>query len=283
MGRAAASPLVEHARLLVADGARGGQDASTWDSVTDPNYNTVRDQVLVPQGVTEAQVQAIWLKVANAQPTVPLPSPTADAFTLKAQSGNIVRACRARYPNLQIVFVSTRIYAGYASSVLNPEPYAYESAFGAKWLIQAQIAQAAGSGIDPQAGDLAYASTPWITWGPYLWADGLTPRADALTWTCADFVSDGTHPATSGRTKVADMLMNYSLNSPFSAPWLRADHTTPCRVDFNFDGSVTIQDLFDFLNAYFTGVIPAADFNRSGMATTQDIFDFLAAYFVGCA
>ena len=122
MGRAAASPLVEHARLLVADGARGGQDASTWDSVTDPNYNTVRDQVLVPQGVTEAQVQAIWLKVANAQPTVPLPSPTADAFTLKAQSGNIVRACRARYPNLQIVFVSTRIYAGYASSVLNPEP-----------------------------------------------------------------------------------------------------------------------------------------------------------------
>jgi len=57
---------------------------------------------------------------------------------------------------------------------------------------------------------------------------------------------------------------------------------TPCRADFNNSGTVTVQDIFDFLAAYFAGS-PAADFNSSGTVTVQDIFDFLAAYFAGCA
>ncbi len=51
-------------------------------------------------------------------------------------------------------------------------------------------------------------------------------------------------------------------------------------ADFNQDGSVSVQDIFDFLAAYFTGG-PNADFNGSGSVTVQDIFDFLAAYFGG--
>src|SRR6185369_2560868 len=74
MGRAAASPDVNHADLVIANGASGGQTAGTWDSPADANYNRVRDNVLAPQGLTEAQVQAAWVKVANAQPTVSLPN-----------------------------------------------------------------------------------------------------------------------------------------------------------------------------------------------------------------
>jgi predicted Zn-dependent peptidase len=44
---------------------------------------------------------------------------------------------------------------------------------------------------------------------------------------------------------------------------------------------VTVEDIFDFLAAYFNGQ-PAADFNGVGGVTVQDIFDYLAAYFVGC-
>jgi hypothetical protein len=54
-----------------------------------------------------------------------------------------------------------------------------------------------------------------------------------------------------------------------------------CRADFNNSGSVTVQDIFDFLAAYFSNNL-SADINNSGAVTVQDIFDFLALYFAGC-
>ena len=55
---------------------------------------------------------------------------------------------------------------------------------------------------------------------------------------------------------------------------------TPYCIDVNGDLVVTVQDIFDFLSAWFTG---NADFNRSGGTEIQDIFDFLNAWFTGCA
>ena len=55
----------------------------------------------------------------------------------------------------------------------------------------------------------------------------------------------------------------------------------PCRADFNNSGTVTVQDIFDFLAAYFAN-LAAADYNNSGTVTVQDIFDFLGGYFSGC-
>ncbi|MCC6321239.1 MAG: hypothetical protein IT438_07370 [Phycisphaerales bacterium] len=55
-----------------------------------------------------------------------------------------------------------------------------------------------------------------------------------------------------------------------------------CIGDFNGSGGQpTVQDIFDFLAAYF-GNDPASDVNDSDSVTVQDIFDFLAAYFTGC-
>lgn len=51
-----------------------------------------------------------------------------------------------------------------------------------------------------------------------------------------------------------------------------------CPGDFNCSGTVTVQDIFDFLSAYFGGD-PLADFNGVGGTTVQDLFDYLAAYF----
>ncbi len=222
MGQAALSASVNHTSLVIVNGAAGSQTASTWDSPTDANYDRVRDTRLTSAGVSEQQVQAVWLKVADAAPMVSLPSASSDAYGLETFMGDIVRALKTRYPHLQLVFTSSRIYAGYASTTLNPEPYAYESGFSVKWLIQAQIDQSRNAGVvvDARAGDLSLAAgAPWIAWGPYLWADGTTPRSDGLTWQAGDFVADGTHPATSGRTKVANMLMSLFLNSPYSHCW----------------------------------------------------------------
>lgn len=53
-----------------------------------------------------------------------------------------------------------------------------------------------------------------------------------------------------------------------------------CLADFNADGVVGVQDIFDFLVAYFAGD-PRADVNHADAVTVQDIFDFLVAYFAG--
>lgn len=54
-----------------------------------------------------------------------------------------------------------------------------------------------------------------------------------------------------------------------------------CRADFNADGGVTVQDIFDFLSAWFSGSF-LADFNGSSDVTVQDIFDYLNEWFSGC-
>jgi hypothetical protein len=56
---------------------------------------------------------------------------------------------------------------------------------------------------------------------------------------------------------------------------------TCCRANFNGAGGITVQDLFDFLAAFFGGS-PEADVNGAGGVTVQDLFDFLALYFTGC-
>jgi hypothetical protein len=222
MGRAAVDPAVNHATLAIVNGAAGGQSADTWDSPTDPNYDRVRDTRLIPQGLSEAQVQIAWVKVANHGPTASLPAANADAYTLETQMGDIVRALKVRYPNLQQVFLSSRIYAGYATTTLNPEPYAYESGFAVKWIVQAQIDQMAHGGVpvDPRAGDLDYGTVaPWIAWGSYLWAAGPRPRSDGLVWLPPDFQADGTHPSQSGQSKVGAMLLDFFKRSSTTACW----------------------------------------------------------------
>lgn len=54
-----------------------------------------------------------------------------------------------------------------------------------------------------------------------------------------------------------------------------------CSADWNADGSLSVQDIFDFLNVWFAND-PAADFNASGALSDQDIFDFLQTWFAGC-
>jgi hypothetical protein len=57
-------------------------------------------------------------------------------------------------------------------------------------------------------------------WGPYLWADGTTPRTDdELTYTRADLAGDGTHPSEAGRDKVARLMLTFFKNDPLARGW----------------------------------------------------------------
>lgn len=59
--------------------------------------------------------------------------------------------------------------------------------------------------------------------------------------------------------------------------------TSCCPADYNNNGTVSIQDLFDYLMAYFDPMnSTTGDFNNNSVKSTQDIFDFLFHYFQGC-
>ncbi|GEM_PF-1908186 len=84
------------------------------------------------------------------------------------------------------------------------------------------------------------------------------------------------NPTNAGRISVR------AYSDDLNKAAFRAEIVVRCPADFNGSGSPTVQDLFDFLAAYFSSD-PRADINRSGTISVQDIFDFLAAYFAGCA
>jgi uncharacterized protein YjdB len=234
----------------VATGETGGACPDAEGVLLQNQYDRVQTSVLAtatgapsaPAGcgaapatpcLTEAQVQVLWIKNANPRPGVSNERTLCDAtvsgcvnnidteaINYESQLGQIVRAAKSRYPNLQQVFISSRIYAGYATVGLSPEPYAYEYGFSVKWLIEAQVVQEENGTVDPIAGDMSYTdgTAAWTAWGWYIWADGQTARSDGLVWLATDFQSDGTHPDAQGATKVVNQLMGFFTTSPYT-PW----------------------------------------------------------------
>lgn len=67
----------------------------------------------------------------------------------------------------------------------------------------------------------------------------------------------------------------------FGAGQLQVSPVATCPCDFNANGTLSVQDLFDFLSAWFAGN-SAADFNGQTGVSVQDIFDFLSCWFGGC-
>jgi hypothetical protein len=190
-------------QVVIVNGAQDGYDARRvraqpvyWDNV---------DQRLAAAGAGPEQVQVIWLKEAIAGETRRFPK---DARALQADLRAMIRTMKLRYPNLRLVYVSSRTYGGYAITGLNPEPVAYDSAYAVRGVIQ-----------DRMKGKL---TGPWVAWGPYLWTDGLAGRSDGLVWTCDDVAEDGTHPSPSGQQKVANLLSNFFRTDPTTKRWFVA-------------------------------------------------------------
>jgi phospholipase/lecithinase/hemolysin len=125
----------------------------------------------------------------------------------------------------------------------------------------------------------------------------------------AGFVDDGAHPHTTVQGVFANAVMaalNAGWNAGYAAfsdqeilshaglayggsdtlsaqvgSYAQYVRDYRCRADFDESGTVTIDDLFLYLDAWFTDV-PRADMDGSGAVGIDDLFLFLALWFAGC-
>ena len=122
-------------KLTIVDCAQGGQAMAQWAPPQAAPWREAELRLTQAQ-VTPAQVQIAWVKLANKAPRGALQD---HGMALKRDTLAVIHNAKQRFPNLRVIYLSSRIYGGYAKSPLNPEPYAYESAWVARWLIQDQI------------------------------------------------------------------------------------------------------------------------------------------------
>jgi hypothetical protein len=207
-------------QLVIVNGAQGGQAADAWVNPNAPTWSVV-DQRLHSAGVTPLQVEVAWVKEADAMPSRFGAFPN-HAQHLQSELAAIARNLVIRYPNIRLAYYSSRTHAFTTDPQgLNPEPYAYESGFSTKWLIADQLNGNPDLNYDPTRGPVV---APYLSWGPYLWANGMDPRSDGFVWTLADVQSDYTHPSPSGVQKVGDQLVAFFKTDPTATPWfLRQD------------------------------------------------------------
>jgi hypothetical protein len=193
------SPEVE-----IVDCAQGGQAMAEW---VDPAGRPWQEAAarLARAGVTPAQVQAAWIKAANKSPAG---SMAEHLRKLEDDTLPVIKNAAAAFPNLWMVWLGSRIWAGNAKGGLNPEPYAYETAFAVRHLIQRQLEDHFSGG------------GPVLLWGPYLWAEGTKGRKiDHLKWEPEDFAADGVHPSGRGREKAARQLLDFFTRDPLAKRW----------------------------------------------------------------
>lgn len=183
-------------------------------------------------GAANPQVQIAFVKHSNnrAQNSDGSPDPPNTAFPnkasknfpthaqiTKAQLKTRLLAMKRQYPNLKMVFFTSRAFGGWSCAPTGGgyrEPVAYEEGFAVKWLIDDQI-----TGRDPELRfEGANAPAPWIAWGPYLW--------DAQKWTQDLFRSDGVHMCDKGTSIVGQMWFDFLMKDNTARPWFAKSGAT---------------------------------------------------------
>lgn len=199
------------ADVLIVNCAVGGAGVASWAKPGSGTWKTVAER-LQQANVSPEQVQVAWIKHAEPGPS-PDTTPLQYVKKVKEDIAASLAITRSTFPNLRVAYLSSRIYGGYNIAGIrrvNPEPFAYETAFAVRWVIQDQINSAKQGKVDG----------PVLLWGPYLWADGVTPRkSDKLVWERTDLSADGVHPSKSGGQKVVNLLLDFFKNDAGAKTW----------------------------------------------------------------
>ncbi len=207
--------------LVIVNGAQGGATPNQFVGSSTYYWSTILNNYLPQNGVTANQVVAVWIEDTDSIKTGSFP---ADMSTMQSEYETLAQDVLKNFPNVKLMYWSSRVYGGYSNGLVNPddpEPYAFEAGYAVKNAIADQINGNANlcdgyNGCTP-------IKAPWMSWGPYYWANGMLGREDGLEWDCEDFSADGTHPSsTFGQLKVATELLNFLKTDDTTTPWYLA-------------------------------------------------------------
>jgi hypothetical protein len=211
-------------QVVLVNGAVGGMSANMIQNPEEgrgAKYWAAVDERLKAAGVTRAQVQVVWIKETN-------PAPHQGGFpkyiqALQSELTRIVQILPGRFPNLKLAYLSSRTYGGWAKAAPgraapgNSEPYSYETGFAVKWLIEQQLKGDPALNFDPKQGAV---KAPWLSWGPYLWANGERPRKDGFHFTPDDFrENDRMHHSPEGQKKCGNLLLQFFKTDRTTRGW----------------------------------------------------------------
>jgi hypothetical protein len=210
--------------VVLVNGAVGGMSANRIQNPDDngsgTKYWATVDERLKAAGATREQVQVIWIKETN-------PAPHEGGFpkyvrTLQAELTRIAQILPTRFPHVKLAYLSSRTYGGWARGRPprgpgNSEPFSYESGFAVKWLIEQQLKGDPALNFDASKGAV---KAPWLSWGPYLWANGTIKRADGFSFEPADFRDDDRmHESAAGQRKVGNMMLRFFKSDSTTRGW----------------------------------------------------------------
>ncbi len=218
LGTAVAEPTV-NSHLAIIEAAMPGASASSWSSLTFGAWNSILNFILPAHGLTANQVVAAWVSTTEPSLTGVFPG---DMVQLQAQYEGIAQNLHSLFPNLTLAFYTSRFYAGYGNADIgSPEPYAYESGFALRGMIEDQLNGVPSMNYNPANGPVM---APWVAWGPYDWANGMNARPDGFAWSCQDFAAnDGEHNSQpQGSEKDANLLLDFFRTNDAAEPWFLA-------------------------------------------------------------
>ncbi len=198
-------------QLVLINGALPNQIAERWANPEGIAWQEL-DRKITAFGFSSQQVQVAWVKLTNTGGG-DFPQ---KAMALQADLQTIVQNLREKFPNLKLVFLSSRTRSYTYGRGLSPEPLAYETGFAVKWLIEKQIQGHPDLNFDPDQGEV---KAVYLSWGPYLWADGENPREDGFLWLPSDLTSDCTHPSPAGADKIGQELWDFFSTDSITRDW----------------------------------------------------------------
>ncbi len=213
----------------------GGTGIQKMNESTD-NYWVQASKKLQDSGFSVKQVQVVWLEQENTQnadtsfPGAPL--------GLLADYQKLLSVILQKFPNVKIVYLNQRAYAGYVDvspGVIGKGlhfPRDYYNGWTIKWLIEKQLNNEVGFRFSGSP------EIPFIDWASSFWADGKNLRSDGLFYDCTtDFGGDGLHLSALGERKAGAHLFNYYKSDTISKYWFYDSKVSNLNINTDFNSN----------------------------------------------